>query len=107
HDSATPAPLVFIFHGGGGAGNRMFGTSDMQEIAAREGFLIAYPDGARKKRDKRETWDIGRERERAENKNPDWDDIAFVRQMIAEIGAAHNIDPARIYAAGISRGGMF
>ena len=41
-----PAPLVFVFHGGGGqaAGTETFLTR-FSELAEKEAFLVAYPEG--------------------------------------------------------------
>lgn len=107
YNPAKAAPLVFVLHGGGGSGEKMFESSDMHEIAERENFLVVYPDGATRGEDGMDTWDIGRADEADNGEAEPWDDISFMRKIIAETGDRYSIDPARIYATGISRGGMF
>jgi poly(3-hydroxybutyrate) depolymerase len=41
-----PVPLVLVFHGGGGHDWTMPGFTHFDELADREGFVVAYPDGA-------------------------------------------------------------
>ncbi len=57
-------------------------------------FVAAYPDGLNR------SWNDGRGISPA-------DDVAFVRAAIEDIERAHDVDPRRIYAAGISNGGFF
>ncbi len=87
-------PLVLAFHGGGTHAWSMPGLTHFDPLADRDGFLVAYPDGL----DRR--WNDGREMSTA-------DDVAFVRAVIEDIERAHDVDPRRIYATGISNGGFF
>jgi polyhydroxybutyrate depolymerase len=92
--SGRAVPLVLAFHGGGARAWSMPGLTHLDELADGEGFLVAYPDGL----DRR--WNDGRGMSTA-------DDLAFVRAVIDDIERAHNVDPRRIYATGISNGGFF
>jgi polyhydroxybutyrate depolymerase len=87
-------PLVLAFHGGGARAWSMPGLTNLDELADREGFLVAYPDGLDR------SWNDGRGMSSAE-------DVAFVRAVIEDIERTHDVDPRRIYATGISNGGFF
>lgn len=98
----SPAPLVFVFHGGGGQGTGIESTSGFDAISDREGFIVVYPDGIDR------GWNDGRTdnpKQGALRKNVD--DIAFVRAMIADIETVSPIDARRIFATGMSNGGIF
>ncbi len=91
-------PLVVALHGGGGTAEQMMSFSRFNAIAAREGFVIAYPQGSGRR------WNDGRVfRGRAET---DADDVGFVRAVVADIAKRTPLDRRRIYAAGISNGGF-
>lgn len=98
----SPAPLVLVFHGGGGQGAGIERTSGFDAISDREGFIVVYPDGVDR------GWSDGRTdnpKQGALRKNVD--DIAFVRAMLTDIATVAAIDPKRIFATGMSNGGIF
>jgi polyhydroxybutyrate depolymerase len=66
----------------------------MNEIADRENFIVVYPQGTGN------FWNDGRERA------PKVDDVGFIRALMAHLEKMLTIDRRRIYAAGISNGGM-
>jgi polyhydroxybutyrate depolymerase len=94
-----PAPLVVMLHGGFGTGlqaERSYGW-DAQALAGQ--FVVAYPDGFAR------AWNTGggccgQPAARG------IDDVAFIVAMAQTIGRQIPIDPSRIYATGISNGGM-
>ena len=45
YDSARPAPVVLIFHGGGTNAKTMVRFSGLSETADQAGFLAVYPGG--------------------------------------------------------------
>ncbi len=92
-------PLVVALHGGGGTAEQMMAFSRFNEIAAREGFAVAYPQGTGLR------WNDGRVfRGRGET---DADDVGFIRAVVADIAAKGTpLDRRRIFAAGISNGGF-
>jgi polyhydroxybutyrate depolymerase len=95
----APAALVIAFHGGGGDGHGMAELTSFSALADREGFLLAYPNGIKRH------WNDGREFRR---KLPDdVDDVAFVEALLDDAAKFHAIDPRRIYATGMSNGGIF
>jgi polyhydroxybutyrate depolymerase len=96
-----PMPLVFSFHG-------FLGTASMQEnytlftpVAAREKFIVVYPDGLKKR------WSPTRPAAGAAAA-PDGtpDDIAFVLALIDDVAAQYPVDRGRVFATGMSNGGL-
>ncbi|HEY2798536.1 MAG TPA: PHB depolymerase family esterase [Thermoanaerobaculia bacterium] len=96
-----PAALVLVFHGGRGEGATMERLVEFDALADREGFLVAYPDGVGKQ------WNDGREVAEFESFREKVDDVAFVSALIDAIAKDHRVDPRRIFATGISNGGIF
>lgn len=89
-----PAPLVLVFHGGGGHDWNMPGFTHFDDLADQEHFIVAYPDAVNR------NWNDSRGMATA-------DDVGFTRALIANISRAHSIDAHRVYATGISNGGFF
>lgn len=105
YDGSQPVPLVLSFHGGGGNANTQIQTSGFSELADEEGFIVVYPNGTGRRADELLTWNGGACcAYAAENQI---DDVGFVRALIAELEAQYNIDPKRIFATGMSNGGIF
>jgi polyhydroxybutyrate depolymerase len=100
HDSA--APVVLVFHGFGANSQMMVGFSGMSEKADEAGFLAVYPQA------------MGIGFVRAFNAGT-WngqlaeampDDVAFVDRLLDDLAGVAHIDPRRVYATGMSNGGM-
>jgi len=96
---ADPAPLVLFLHGGYGNGaqaERSYGWDTQADTA---GFLVAYPDGVDR------AWNTGGgcccipERTGV-------DDVGFLTALVARLETEVPTDPARVYATGISNGGI-
>lgn len=94
----TPRPLVVLLHGGNGTGTGMARQGDWDRLARAEGFVTVAPDGIGR------VWNAGTCCGRSVR--DDVDDAGFVLAAIAQVAAEHPIDPARVYATGISNGGM-
>jgi polyhydroxybutyrate depolymerase len=88
-------PLVIALHGHGGTGRQMEKFIKLDEVAAREQFVVVYPDGVD------HGWNDGRE----EIKNGA-DDVAYISSLIDEMAAQHQIDRKRVYVTGMSNGAM-
>ncbi|MCG6872606.1 MAG: hydrolase [Gammaproteobacteria bacterium] len=88
-------PLLLVFHGGKGSGENLERQTGFSELAESEGFLVAYPDSQGNWSDGRSTTGSGR------------NDIDFVRAILADLRERGLLDETRVYAAGISNGGMF
>ena len=91
-------PLVLVLHGGASSPETIARMSEMHQIAEREGFIVAYPAGTPGKSGL--TWHpagSGTARKTG--------DTRFIRALIADLRQHHEIDSARIFAAGFSIGG--
>jgi polyhydroxybutyrate depolymerase len=100
YSSTRKAPLVIVLHGGGGRGFRMERFTGFSDLAQREYFIVAYPDGYRRNwNDGREVPQSGAHRERV-------DDVSFMSSLIDAIRGRYAVDDRRIYITGISNGFM-
>ncbi len=97
--SQHPVPVVFVFHGLSGTAKITQITSGFDVTADLNGFVVVYPNGVD------QSWNGSGCCGTAVNKNID--DLAFVRQMLADLGTILTVDPKRIYATGFSNGAMF
>jgi polyhydroxybutyrate depolymerase len=97
--SGAALPLVLLFHGGSGAPRAIARRTGMHYIAEREGFIVAYPAGTPARRGL--TWNAGGH-ELAANV----DDVGFVRVLLDDLERRYGVDHRRVYAAGLSLGGM-
>jgi polyhydroxybutyrate depolymerase len=90
-------PLVVVLHGGGGrTGGEQFatGTGLAAEASAR-GYILLAPDALG------DNWNDGRPELAA-----GIDDVGFIEAMVANVRVRFGVDPARIFAAGASNGGL-
>lgn len=93
-------PLVFLLHGGGSDGRRMDRFTGFNRIAEDEGLILVAPDGVGRH------WNDGRVATGYKAHETDVDDVGFVSHLIDLLSVEFQIDTNRIYAAGISNGGM-
>ena len=101
--SAEPLPVVLAFHGGGSNAEAMMQFSGLNDKADQAGFLAVYPNGTGRYKG-RYTWNAGNCCAYAQ-----WnrvDDVSFVRALLEELDRSYLIDPSRVYATGMSNGGM-
>jgi polyhydroxybutyrate depolymerase len=91
-------PLVVVLHGAGGTGRWARSAHGWDALADREGLVVAYPDGWAR------TWNAGDCCGRARSRGVD--DVAYLRQLVARLAEEDGIDPSRVYAVGMSNGGM-
>ena len=103
-DGSQPVPLALVFHGGGGAAANQWRVSGFNQLSDEKGFIVAYPNGTGRLGDKLLTWNGGTCCGYAMTK--DIDDVGFVRAIVADLQANYQIDPQRIYATGLSNGGI-
>lgn len=107
YDPATPAPLLVAMHGGGGnmdyqANDTYYGQITQSD---RRGFVAVFPNGFSKRRNGWfATWNAGNCCADARDQNID--DVGFIRQVVTNITRQMNIDRSRVYATGMSNGGM-
>ncbi len=88
-------PLILAFHGGQGSGQTMARQTRLHDLAARAGCVVAYPDSLEYWQDGRATTGVGAY------------DVRFVRELVAHLVANESVDAERVYATGLSNGGMF
>jgi polyhydroxybutyrate depolymerase len=87
-----PVPLLLALHRWLESGQAMAYMTRFNEIADREGFIVAYPNAAGG------SWDTFGGEYR--------DDVRFVLAVIEAVAAAHPVDRGRIYVTGASNGGF-
>lgn len=103
--AGTRMPLVIYVHGGGGNMRAAY-MDGMDKMSDKYGFILAVPEG---------TGEVKLGRMRAQWNGGRWaggeccgsaDDVGFISRMIDEIRLRYRVDEARIYATGISNGGL-
>lgn len=99
YSPAKAYSLVMVFHGGGGEGIKIAAQTNFPEKADKEGFIVVFPDGIE------HNWNDGRDATDAYKLGVD--DIAFVRALVTNITEKLSVDRKRIYATGVSNGGIF
>lgn len=97
-------PLVFVFHGGLGNPDMIAKQTRFSEKADKENFIVVYPYGTGSFNKKLLTWNTWDCCGYA-NKN-DINDVDFINAVLKKIKSEYQIDEKRIYAAGLSNGGM-
>ena len=100
----TPTPLVIALHGGGGNAQHMEEKTSFSLKADEKGFIVVYPDGTGKLRNRFLTWNAGYCCGYAYENNID--DVGFIKTLIKKLQNTYNINSSRIYVAGHSNGAM-
>jgi len=103
-DSAQPAPVVFVLHGGGGNAENVIRRSAFNKIADEHGAFIVYPNGTGRSGDSLLTWNAGTCCGYAQENNVD--DVGFIRAVLKDLQTYTSINPKQIYGAGMSNGAM-
>jgi polyhydroxybutyrate depolymerase len=107
YDPKEATPLVLAFHGGSGnmaiqANDKYYGLISKSEQA---GFIVVFPNGHSKFRSgKIATWNAGKCCGSARDEKSD--DVGFIRSLVETLVRDYTIDRKRIYAIGMSNGGM-
>src|SRR6185312_7231325 len=108
---ATPPPVVVVLHGGGGNAESAAKMTGFDAEADKEGFIAVYPNGTDESRPLMNlfgksfrTWNAGGccgfARDNA------IDDVGVIRPVVTAGIKDNGADPKRVYATGISNGGM-
>lgn len=98
-------PALVMLHGATGSGSHMELVSGMTPIAAANGFVVAYPNGTAVGPNAGGlAWNAGTCCGRPVQAAVQ--DVAFLEAVIANLVDHHRVDPARVYLAGFSNGGM-
>lgn len=97
-------PVVLVFHGGLGNPEAIEKQSGFSRKADEEGFIVVYPYGTGAFDKKLLTWNTWTCCGYADKK--DINDVDFIDALIKIIKNKFSIDEKRIYATGMSNGGM-
>ncbi|MDT3695540.1 MAG: PHB depolymerase family esterase [Ignavibacterium sp.] len=97
-------PLVFVFHGGLGNPDIIAKQTKFSEKADKEGFIVVYPYGTGSFNKKLLTWNTWDCCGYAD-KN-DINDVDFIDAVLKRIKSEYLIDEKKIFATGLSNGGM-
>ena len=92
YDGHLRSPLVLDLHGSGGNAAGQARNSGLEKLSASEGFIVATleAEGGR--------WNVPVQDNRA-------DDVAYARDVIADVAAHVCTDETRVYVTGFSGGG--
>lgn len=100
----NPASLVVVFHGGGGNPDPMHMQSGMDAVSDGHGFIVVYPAGTGSRGRRLLTFNTGLCC--GYSLEHSIDDVGFTRAVIDDVSSYLSIDAKRVYATGISNGGM-
>ncbi|MGH9023459.1 MAG: alpha/beta hydrolase family esterase [Acidimicrobiia bacterium] len=87
------APLLMVLHGVGQSPRGVARLTGFSQIADRERFLVAYPEGIGHR------WNDGANVFES-------DDVGFLSAVIEHVAKNHQIDRSRVFMTGVSAGGM-
>ncbi len=94
----SPVPLLLVFHGALETNEAVARSTQLDRLAAAQGFFLVYPQGLN------QSWPASLPAD-----NPDYymRDLAFFDAMVDDLAERYPIDRRRVYVAGISQGGAF
>ena len=104
-------PVVFMFHGTSGNGEKMYDRTKWKEGADKEGFIAIFPSSWRyyitDKGRVQTKWNSNGLPMVTKPGTHLMDDVGFVRAIVGSLRKSLNVDDKRIYASGFSNGGAF
>jgi poly(hydroxyalkanoate) depolymerase family esterase len=99
HDKREPSPLVMMLHGCGQNARDLAKICGLNAIAERNNFLVVYPEQTTKANPLR-CWNwFDPKHQSREAGEP-----SILAAVIDQAVSSHNIDPNRVYVAGLSAG---
>lgn len=105
YDASEPAPLLVALHGGGVDRPADDGLDGLARESEAHGFIAVFPDAyAPAAKGRKASWNAGNCCGDAREQKVD--DVGFIQQVVANVFRQVSIDRGRIYAAGMSDGGM-
>ena len=102
YDPARPVPLVISIHGFAQWPAHLRGISRWNDLADRQGFIVAYPAGTGFPRRWRAGGWTSAGGGTSAAANPD---VTFITDLLDHLAERYNIDPDRVYVNGFSNGG--
>lgn len=99
-EARKPRPLVVVLHGAGGTARAIAEVTGFTQMAEREDFVVAYPEGTGRS----QSWNAGKCCGYASR--TDVPDSEFIKQLVIDVRKKVDIDKTRIYATGFDNGGM-
>lgn len=98
-DPGAALPVMIFLHGAGGSGEGSLRNTGMVNAVLDRGYAFLAPDGSAREGRFGTGW----------NFHPDFpqgrDELAFMKDVVADAAARFNIDPGRVLLAGFSVGG--
>lgn len=104
YTGAESVPLILGIHGGGGNAENGERTTLLTPKSDKEGFIIVYPAGTSNGLTNLLTWNTGNCCSYAMENNVD--DVGYFNKLLNQMEEKFNIDKKKIYATGLSNGGM-
>jgi polyhydroxybutyrate depolymerase len=98
YDSKNPTPVVLALHGAAMNGSMMVWFSGLNKKSDEAGFIVVYPSGTGI--GPFCTWNAGNFGAKTA------DDVAFIGKLLDDLAAVVSVDEKRVYACGMSNGGM-
>jgi polyhydroxybutyrate depolymerase len=102
--AAGALPLIVNLHGGGGNAHHQQDNSGMDELADREGFIVIYPNGSGRLKNRLLTWNAGTCC--GPSARESHDDAGFILRVLDDITKRAPVDQKRVYVTGFSNGAM-
>lgn len=103
--TGPPLPVVLVLHGGGRNADNAERMTGFTRLVQREQVIVVYPEGTSARgRLPMLTWNAGHCCGHAMQRRID--DVGFINALLDTLGAQYRVDPARIYATGMSNGAM-
>jgi len=99
YDPAEPTPLVISLHAGATWPAQQANLTGWNRLADEHGFLVVYPSGTPQLLNVVRIWRTFGRGPRLER------DVRFISDLIDTLQVRYNVDPARVYANGMSNGG--
>ena len=102
HNPKQPAPVILALHGAAMNAPMMAKFCGLNETSDKEGFIVVYPNGTGT--GSFLIWNAGGLQGLLAADSAD--DVAFISQLLDDLGTVVKVDPRRVYACGMSNGGM-
>jgi len=96
----SSAPLVVMLHGFSGSAKQAERSYGWDELADSGKFVVAYPDGVTR------AWNVNGGGCCGRPQQEGVDDVGFISAAVADIGKNVSINSSRVYATGMSNGGI-